>query len=267
MYPAKNHNVCAKRPCHAGHEGGQWQPDADRQTRNVAILLSVLVLLLHTWAVAKLAGTKPPPTPKPVVIEVSLLPAPAPDAGPAQAAAPAKTPPPAKAAPPKPAVKMAAKKPSPTTPKKSTAPPKPVVEKASESLAKLAEEARKTPFEPFQPQTAAVKADSPPQAKVAARLATSPDQGKNQGVERATCISCPEPDYPALAKRRGWQGTVVLKFELTEDGRANNIQVLRSSGHEPLDQAAIANAQESRFTPGTPGVVRTATKKFDFKLS
>lgn len=59
---------------------------------------------------------------------------------------------------------------------------------------------------------------------------------------------------------------MLLKFELTPDGLVRNITVVRSSGHQQLDQAAKDNAKESRFTQGEPGVIRLATKQFNFTL-
>lgn len=45
--------------------------------------------------------------------------------------------------------------------------------------------------------------------------------------------------YPALARRKGWQGTVLLGFEVSADGRIHHIRVKRSSGHGLLDHSAL----------------------------
>ncbi|GHT49040.1 hypothetical protein FACS1894102_3120 [Spirochaetia bacterium] len=45
--------------------------------------------------------------------------------------------------------------------------------------------------------------------------------------------------YPALAKRTGTQGTVVIVFTILADGSIGNIGVSSSSGEETLDAAAI----------------------------
>jgi len=47
-----------------------------------------------------------------------------------------------------------------------------------------------------------------------------------------------EFNYPILAKRRGWEGKVVLGFNLSNDGKINNIEILHSSGHALLDRNA-----------------------------
>ncbi|GMO26435.1 MAG: hypothetical protein Ta2F_02000 [Termitinemataceae bacterium] len=45
--------------------------------------------------------------------------------------------------------------------------------------------------------------------------------------------------YPALAKRTGTQGTVVIVFTILADGSIGNISVSSSSGDETLDTAAL----------------------------
>jgi len=46
--------------------------------------------------------------------------------------------------------------------------------------------------------------------------------------------------YPLLARRRGWQGEVVLSFRLEADGRILDARIARSSGYGVLDHAALA---------------------------
>jgi periplasmic protein TonB len=45
--------------------------------------------------------------------------------------------------------------------------------------------------------------------------------------------------YPLLARKRGWQGEVLLSFDVDSDGRISHVQVSRSSGYRALDQAAL----------------------------
>ena len=46
-------------------------------------------------------------------------------------------------------------------------------------------------------------------------------------------------NYPLLARRRGWQGEVVLAFRVESDGQISNARIARSSGHGVLDRAAL----------------------------
>jgi TonB family protein len=45
--------------------------------------------------------------------------------------------------------------------------------------------------------------------------------------------------YPRLALMRGLQGTVLLDFSVSADGRIENVELRQSSQHEILDQAAL----------------------------
>ncbi|HEX9804009.1 MAG TPA: TonB family protein [Gammaproteobacteria bacterium] len=58
--------------------------------------------------------------------------------------------------------------------------------------------------------------------------------------------------YPLLARRRGWQGEVLLAFRLQSDGRIIDARVARSSGYGVLDRAALdALGKVGRISPGT----------------
>jgi protein TonB len=84
---------------------------------------------------------------------------------------------------------------------------------------------------------------------------TSPGTGSEQGVRHSGGIIAPgilsqvEPDYPEEARQAGVQGTVVLKIQIIENGRAGQVTVYRSSGSSLLDDAAIAVVRKWRFTP------------------
>ncbi|HEY9050885.1 MAG TPA: TonB family protein, partial [Gammaproteobacteria bacterium] len=45
--------------------------------------------------------------------------------------------------------------------------------------------------------------------------------------------------YPATARRRNWQGDVVLQFTLMPDGSIKHIRINKSSGYPVLDEAAM----------------------------
>jgi protein TonB len=65
-------------------------------------------------------------------------------------------------------------------------------------------------------------------------------------------LDAPEPSYPALAIRRGWEGTVLLRVRIDAEGRPREVQVERSSGHGVLDRHASAHVlRRWRFQPAT----------------
>jgi TonB family protein len=80
----------------------------------------------------------------------------------------------------------------------------------------------------------------------------------------------PQPHYPDSARRDGKEGRVLLRVLVDDEGRTKAIEVNTSSGHEILDQAAIAALRKWRFVParasGNP--VETWVKvPIEFQLS
>jgi protein TonB len=63
----------------------------------------------------------------------------------------------------------------------------------------------------------------------------------------------PKPNYPTLAKRRNWQGTVILSVLVTEYGESETVELHKSSGHTMLDNSALTIVRSWRFLPGTIG--------------
>jgi protein TonB len=59
--------------------------------------------------------------------------------------------------------------------------------------------------------------------------------------------------YPPLARKRGWEGEVLLAFRLEADGRIIDARVARSSGYGALDSAALsALGKIKRIEAGAP---------------
>ncbi|MDQ1362268.1 MAG: periplasmic protein TonB [Pseudomonadota bacterium] len=50
--------------------------------------------------------------------------------------------------------------------------------------------------------------------------------------------------YPEAARRRNWQGDVVLQFNLLPDGHLDQIRIHQSSGYTSLDEAAVHALQQ-----------------------
>ena len=57
--------------------------------------------------------------------------------------------------------------------------------------------------------------------------------------------------YPKFAKRRNWQGKVLLSLRITSSGKIKNIQIDNSSGYNILDQAAINSMRKVGKLPKT----------------
>jgi protein TonB len=64
-----------------------------------------------------------------------------------------------------------------------------------------------------------------------------------------------EADYPPEARRLHQQGAVLLGLYINERGSLDRVEIVMSSGHRLLDEAAIAAIQRSRFRPAYEGNV------------
>ncbi|RQR23255.1 energy transducer TonB [Burkholderia sp. Bp9143] len=69
----------------------------------------------------------------------------------------------------------------------------------------------------------------------------------------AAYLRNPAPDYPDVAQRRGWEGTAFLNVHVLANGRPDQVLLSASSGHDALDDAAIAAVTGWRFVPAKRG--------------
>jgi protein TonB len=60
----------------------------------------------------------------------------------------------------------------------------------------------------------------------------------------------PRPAYPVLARRRNWQGTVILSVRVSQLGTVDRVEIKQSSGHGLLDKAALKAVLQWRFRTG-----------------
>ena len=63
----------------------------------------------------------------------------------------------------------------------------------------------------------------------------------------------PPPVYPRLARRRGYEGTVLMEVLVSREGRVEALRLLESSGHDVLDREAMAAVKTWLFEPGRMG--------------
>lgn len=63
----------------------------------------------------------------------------------------------------------------------------------------------------------------------------------------------PKPQYPALSRRLGEQGRVLLHVQVSPQGSAIEVTVKKSSGFKRLDQAAVDVVKRWQFVPAQQG--------------
>jgi protein TonB len=78
------------------------------------------------------------------------------------------------------------------------------------------------------------------------------------------------PEYPRVARLRGWEGEVTLCAHVGDDGSPREIRVQVSSGYEVLDEAAVSAVKGWQFAPARrhgQAVVSTVSLTVRFVLS
>ena len=59
-------------------------------------------------------------------------------------------------------------------------------------------------------------------------------------------------NYPAIARRMGWEGKVLVAFLIDIDGHVENIRVIKSCGFKALDKNAIKTIERCAPFPKPP---------------
>ena len=208
----------------------------EERTANVLALIAILVLLLHYGGLLCLQRPVKQIDPaKPQPMEVLIIPVKAPRLN----VAPPPPPPTAARRPLpkkqqlKPTLKkvlLDAQKPSEFAPTKQVLESQPIEETSPSPAPVIDSEANTTKIEPFS------------QADISASYAHNP-----------------KPDYPTIAKIRGWQGEVLLRVHVSEQGISDLVEVQRSSGFDALDESAIEAVKQWLFTPAKYGAEPVAS--------
>lgn len=175
-------------------------------------------------------------TPEPAAVETPKPEAPKPKAQPAAA----------KPLAPKPK-KVVAKKEKPAP----SAPPTPIAKPAATPEMDNTPITNNRPAESLPPPAAAAVPASamPPVAAPVAAQSTSAVQSTPKTVSGVEYIRAPAPEYPRLSKRMGEEGEVLLKVLVNQHGRAERVDIKRSSGSPQLDEAARLAAMQALFKP------------------
>ncbi len=105
--------------------------------------------------------------------------------------------------------------------------------------------AREQPREDIQE---AAPAGAPP-APVRAEAASPRAETYTPASSNADYLNNPRPVYPSVARRRHWEGLLLLRVFVTAEGHCGKVSVSRSSGHNVLDEAALEAVSRWRFVP------------------
>ncbi len=87
----------------------------------------------------------------------------------------------------------------------------------------------------------------------ARRTLQTSTSGEAQSTTSVSVLRSVHPRYPRIAKKSGWEGTVLVRVTVEKNGRASQVDVSRSSGHKVLDDAALKAIKRWTFSPARDG--------------
>jgi protein TonB len=203
------------------------------------------------WALVKGLAMAAPQPPE-VVVMASIISAPV--IAPENKAEPA---------PPKPQPKPQVEKPKqqPLAVKPKKAADKPADRVVAPAPAPAPEKVASAPVESAKETTAQVASGAPAKGEV------------SQTEVQPTLVGsgdAPKVEYPALSRRMGEEGTVIVRLQVGVNGEVMDVRVEKSSGYPRLDAAALSGVRKARFRPGSRGgvpVVMWARQPIRFNLS
>lgn len=103
------------------------------------------------------------------------------------------------------------------------------------------------------PPPAPAPAPEPPPAPAVVAAVPVPVVALTPPRFDARYLNNPPPAYPALSRRLGEEGRVVLRVLVDASGSADEVVIRDSSGHERLDGAARDTVRRWRFVPAKRG--------------
>lgn len=109
------------------------------------------------------------------------------------------------------------------------------------------------PTEPLalQPPPASRSAEAAVLAAPTPPAPPSPPPERQIAITQVEYLTPPVLTYPLAARRMREQGQADVRVRVDEQGQPSQVQLLRSSGSERLDGAALAAARATRFKPYT----------------
>ncbi|MCE1239721.1 MAG: energy transducer TonB [Azonexaceae bacterium] len=117
--------------------------------------------------------------------------------------------------------------------------------------------APKTPAPKLETTTSDVPAPSAPVAPPPEPAPPAPAAPAAPAVSQARFdadyLRNPAPSYPALSRRMGEEGKVILRVSVNPQGTADSVEIRTSSGSPRLDESALKTVRNWKFIPAKRG--------------
>ena len=76
---------------------------------------------------------------------------------------------------------------------------------------------------------------------------------KSRAKYKIGTIENPHPEYPIIARKKGWQGRLLLAVHIDKNGNVLNVHVKETSGFEVLDKVSVKTIRDWKFLPARYG--------------
>jgi protein TonB len=133
-------------------------------------------------------------------------------------------------------------------------PPPPEERMPEEPIKPREERPEALPEPPLKPTVKVIPKESPPSAV------------KENEKSPLRILDAPRPDYPLLARRRGWTGQVEVSFRVAPSGAVEEVKVTASSGYWVLDEACLDAIRRWRYAPTDRSEPIPMSQLFEFRL-
>ena len=211
------------------------------------VAVTAMVLAVHAlalWGLQRLPGATPAPMVIPAqVIATFITPEPEPIVMPE----------PMPLAPPEPVVQ-----PKPVPKPQPKPQPKPKPQPLPKAVASPDPAPATAPTGTLDPEPTAPATPTPAPTAAQASATTDAPAAIVMPSSSAAYLNNPRPSYPAISKRMGEQGKVMLRVFVNAQGQPEQIQIQQSSGFDRLDKAAVDAVRRWKFTPGSRNGVAEA---------
>ena len=157
------------------------------------------------------------------------------------------------------------------TPLPQKAAPQKMVENVKQPVPRPAQSRAMLPQNVTQAPPSSAQASAPisPSAGSNAAAPSSAQLVTTAPLFDAAYLNNPAPEYPARAKRRGMEGSVMLGVVVRKDGAAKSVTIEESSGFSMLDASAKHAVSRWKFVPARKGnetVEARVMVPIDFRL-
>ena len=99
------------------------------------------------------------------------------------------------------------------------------------------------PVAQAQPETAVENRSDKSQSMQASSTTISREQQQQHLRASVMAFITGQLNYPAIARRKGWQGVVKLQLLIESDGHISDLHIEQTSGYALLDKAALSSLQ------------------------